>query len=165
MKKLTQFLIISTIIILLDRITKNIVLENLTNIVVLIPNLLSLRLVYNNGVAFGLFSGFPYVIEVFTGFIILASLYVLPRIPKNYIIPMGVLIGGAAGNFIDRIIYNHGVIDFISVRLFSVFNFADIAVSAGVVWIIIIMFIEDNREKKLYNEQKTKKRKTPETKA
>ena len=159
MKKLTQFLSIVVVLIFLDRIVKEVILTYLTSTVVLIPNLLSLHLVYNNGVAFGLFNGVPYLIETITGIIILASLYALPRIPKNYVTPMAVIIGGAAGNFIDRIIYEQGVVDFIAVRFFSVFNVADIAISVGVVWIIIIMYLEEKAEKTKKTKNKVSKKK------
>ena len=162
MKKLTQFLLITTIVILLDRITKNLALEHITQAVILIPNFLSLVLVHNNGIAFGLFSNFPYVIQAFTGVIILASLYALPKIPKLYVVPTAILIGGAAGNFIDRIIYDTGVIDFIAIRYFSVFNVADIAVSAAVVWMITLMLIDDyicNAEKSSTQKKVASKRK------
>ena len=160
MKKLTQFLSIVVLLIFLDRIVKEIVLANLTNTIVIIPKLLTIQfpIVYNNGIAFGLFNGMPYVIEALTGLIILSSLYALPRVPKKYITAMAIIIGGAAGNFIDRIIYEKGVVDFIAVRYFSVFNIADIAITVGVIWMITIMFLEEKTQKSTGKKRSAKKK-------
>ena len=49
--------------------------------------------------------------------------------------PWGLLIIGAVSNFIDRF-YHQGVVDFINVPFFTVFNLADIYISLAVIWIL-----------------------------
>lgn len=49
--------------------------------------------------------------------------------------PLGLLIIGASSNLLDRINYG-GVIDFINVPYFTVFNLSDIYISIGVVWLL-----------------------------
>lgn len=61
--------------------------------------------------------------------------------------PWGLVIFGAISNFLDRILYG-GVIDFINVPYFTVFNISDIYISLGVVWILwYYWFYKNNGEK------------------
>ena len=64
-----------------------------------------------------------------------------------------ILLGGAIGNFIDRL-YLGEVVDFIDVLIpiinydFPIFNIADAALTIGVVMVMIVLFLEEKREKK-----------------
>jgi len=49
--------------------------------------------------------------------------------------PWGMIIVGAISNFMDRIQYG-GVIDFINMPYFTVFNLADVYISVGVIWVL-----------------------------
>ncbi|MFA6307269.1 MAG: signal peptidase II [Patescibacteria group bacterium] len=55
---------------------------------------------------------------------------------KNILIwPWGLVIIGAVSNLLDRIQYG-GVIDFINIKYFTIFNLSDIYISIGVVWLL-----------------------------
>jgi len=64
-----------------------------------------------------------------------------------------ILLGGAIGNFIDRL-YLGEVVDFIDVLIpiinydFPIFNIADAALTIGVVMVMIVLFLEEKSEKK-----------------
>ena len=69
------------------------------------------------------------------------------RTKSNLIWPWGLIIIGAISNLLDRILYK-GVVDFINIEWFTVFNIADIYISLGVAWILIFeLFINKKHEK------------------
>jgi signal peptidase II len=113
-----------------------------------------LRLVYNQGAAFGLHLG-PYSRWIFLTVAIVA-VFVLRRMshtsPPGDIfrqLALGLVAGGAAGNLIDRIRSERGVVDFLDVGIgalrWPTFNVADIAVSCGAIALVISMWREDSR--------------------
>lgn len=123
----------------------------------------NLTLIENPGIAFGIDFGIKYklLLSLFTiaataGLII--YLYVNRDKNKSFRLAFAVIIGGAAGNLIDRVFYGvlfdyaplfYGkVVDFFELNLFSfflfnktlgnyIFNVADIAVTSGVIWLLI----------------------------
>ncbi len=97
---------------------------------------LRLTLVHNTGVAFGLFQGFPHIFTL-TSIIISIGAVIFYRIQLPHHQPwvqisVGLIVGGAIGNIIDRIRMGF-VIDFIHVTWFpGIFNIADSAITIGV---------------------------------
>jgi len=97
-----------------------------------------LRLVYveNPGAAFGTLAGQRALLLVLTGAALLALLFFQilrgGRLPRLARASLWLVIGGAAGNFFDRLFFGH-VIDFIEITLFRfpVFNVADVCVVAA----------------------------------
>jgi signal peptidase II len=65
-------------------------------------------------------------------------------------VAVSLVVGGAAGNLIDRIRHAKGVVDFIDVGIgtsrFPTFNVADIGVSCGAVALAISFWLEDARK-------------------
>lgn len=113
-----------------------------------------LRLVYNQGAAFGLDVG-PYSRWIFL-VIALVAIVALYRLAKHSNpgdvlrqLACGMVVGGAAGNLLDRIRSAQGVVDFIDVgigsRRWPTFNVADIAVSCGAIVLAISLWLEDAR--------------------
>jgi signal peptidase II len=97
--------------------------------------LLTLYPVYNRGIAFGMAQGIgPIVGWLSVGVVLLLFLY-LVRLPRSMSIMrlgLGLLIGGALGNLVDRITAGQ-VLDFISTPLRpGVFNVADVMIYAGI---------------------------------
>jgi signal peptidase II len=96
--------------------------------------------VRNTGVAFSLFAGGGTVVLVLT-LIALAALvsYLVWRPERPYLwVPTGMLIGGAIGNLIDRLVHG-AVTDFIKFPLWPAFNVADISITLGVfalLWVL-----------------------------
>ncbi len=112
-----------------------------------------LRLVYNQGAAFGLHLG-PYSRWIFFT-IALVAVFVLHRMSRGSPagdrfrqLALGLVAGGAAGNLIDRIRSGRGVVDFLDVGVgalrWPTFNVADIAVSCGAIALVISMWREDS---------------------
>jgi signal peptidase II len=96
--------------------------------------------VRNTGVAFSLFSGGGTLVLVFT-FAALAVLvgYFTLRPTRPWLwLPTGLLIGGAIGNLIDRIAHG-AVTDFIKLPLWPAFNVADMAITFGVLSLLIVL--------------------------
>ncbi|MFF7726496.1 signal peptidase II [Streptomyces sp. NPDC008001] len=103
---------------------------------------LELRVMRNPGAAFGLGAA---TTIVFTGIAAVVALVIIRLARKLYSAPwavaLGLLLGGALGNLTDRLFRTPGglrgaVVDFISVRGFSVMNLADWAICCGGVLIV-----------------------------
>ena len=97
--------------------------------------LLSLVHVRNTGVAFGLLQGNSDILMILALVIVAALALYHHRLEGHYLVirlAVGLQIGGALGNIIDRIRLGH-VTDFIKVGMWPVFNIADSAVFLGVV--------------------------------
>ncbi len=87
----------------------------------------------NTGVAFGLLPGGRYAFILIAGIVIGIILTSLKKYPY---LELSFILGGTAGNLIDRIFLGH-VIDFIDVGFWPVFNFADTFATIGVAMFII----------------------------
>jgi signal peptidase II len=94
----------------------------------------------NTGVAFSMFSGGgPFVVII--AFVALGALvaFFFTHLHKPLVwLPTGLLLGGAAGNLIDRI-RSGGVTDFIKFPHWPAFNVADICVTLGVLSLIYVL--------------------------
>jgi signal peptidase II len=96
--------------------------------------------VRNSGVAFGFFAGGGIVVLVFT-FVALAALvtYFVKRPGRQLLwLPVGLLVGGALGNLIDRLA-NHAVTDFIKLPFWPAFNLADMSITFGVLALLWVL--------------------------
>lgn len=154
LKKTAWLFLVAAIIVVLDQLTKKIVIENIAYGGVWSPwEWLTpyARIVHwsNTGVAFGMLQGMN---PVFIGLAFLVSLgiiYYYPKIEKeDWLIRLALMmeLGGAAGNLVDRIKYGH-VIDFISVGNFPVWNVADACITVGVVILLIGVWLQEKRQK------------------
>ncbi|MEN9936657.1 MAG: hypothetical protein RLZZ387_3236 [Chloroflexota bacterium] len=117
----------------------------------LIDPWLSLTLVKNTGVAFGLFQGIPHFFTVTSILISLGAIYFyrfhLPRSQPWVQFSLGLIVGGAIGNIIDRIRQGF-VVDFVHVSWFpGIFNIADAAITVGVAMLAgYLLFVGDAPE-------------------
>ncbi len=104
-----------------------------------------LKLQYNTGISFSLNRADPIVTTVVTALIalvlLLASLRARDGAPA---VGFGLLLGGGVANLVDRLMATpHQVTDFIAVGSFPVFNGADVAVTAGLVVLIVVVLRGD----------------------
>lgn len=154
LKRSTWLFIVALLIVVLDQLTKWLVVTNIPYGGSWSPwEWLSpyARIVHwsNTGVAFGMLQGMN---PVFIGLAILVSgaiIYYYQQIDKkDWLIRLALMmeLGGAIGNLIDRIQYGH-VIDFISIGRFPVFNIADSCITVGVVVLLIGVWVQEKREK------------------
>jgi len=114
---------------------------------------IDLQLHYNKGVAFSMFAFLgPYLKWIQALLILAILLFVfMEGYIKRYAFPVGLLVGGALGNVYDRFVHG-GVVDYVAWHCgfdFAVFNFADVAIDLGVVWILIMVYLskDDVKEK------------------
>ncbi len=128
-------------VLVADRVTKHLVVSGIAvgDVHKLIPGV-SLVHVRNSGVAFGLFAGGGALVLVLT-LAALAALvtYFLLRPNRRLLwLPTGLLVGGALGNLIDRLV-NGSVTDFIKLPHWPAFNVSDIAITIGVVALVLVL--------------------------
>jgi signal peptidase II len=105
----------------------------------------------NSGAAFGMFQSASLVFTVLAFLVIAAILYYYPKVETEdwpLRVAMGMQMGGALGNLIDRLTQGGSVTDFISVGTFPVFNVADASISIGVVVLILGVWWKERQEKK-----------------
>ncbi len=135
-------------VVIVDRVTKLFFSELLSfgESLPIIRNVLHMTLVYNTGIAFGFFKdqGIVFiVIPVIAIFLLAFNLYYYRQnneaLSRVYIVSFSLILGGAIGNLIDRIVYGH-VIDFIDFRVWPVFNIADSAITVGAIMIAFKCF-------------------------
>ncbi len=104
----------------------------------------------NTGAAFGMFQNFNLVFSILAVVVSIAILYYFPRVPREewpLRLAMGMQLGGAIGNLIDRVTQGY-VTDFVSVGNFAVFNVADASISVGVAVLILgVWFMEQSQKK------------------
>jgi len=141
MKRFKEAFLISIIVVALDQITKYLALTyiNPYDSFKILP-FLHLVLVTNKGAAFGMFK------HIGSSFFIAASviaiifvIYLLIRGKEDHL-GLSLILGGAIGNLVDRILYG-SVVDFIDLSIgkyhWPAFNIADSALSVGVTIILL----------------------------
>lgn len=117
----------------------------------LIPDLVNLIYVKNEGAAFSMLSGYRLALIAISSVAILIGIYAIAKLYRNnqiIIFAVSMVVAGGIGNLIDRVVFGF-VTDMISLSFFPpVFNIADIAVTLGCVILIIYIAIFDSSNKK-----------------
>ena len=145
-------------IIFLDQVTKTIALKNISlTDQYQISSMLNFILVFNPGAAFSFMAdGFFWqkiILIVIPAVSVLFFIYLIffSEFEKYFKISLAVIIGGATGNLIDRVIYGY-VIDFVDFHInnhhWPTFNLADSAITIGAIIIIYYEFKIFFRKKK-----------------
>ena len=115
--------------------------------ITLIPHVVELRFVLNQGMAFSLLSGKQLFLIIATSIALIFVAYGLFfRSRGRYLHQAALLLilAGGIGNLIDRVL-NGEVVDYINLLFmqFAVFNFADICVCVGVGLWVLVIFLEE----------------------
>ena len=147
-----KIILISLLTLGIDIISKQLVLNFMLEYqsISIIKNFFYITFAKNTGVAFSFLEGKVPLIIVMTSIIIILILkYIKSTNPNKYEkISYGLILGGALGNLIDRIIYGY-VIDFLDFNIlgypYPIFNLADTAIVIGVIALIILSIIEEKR--------------------
>ena len=150
-KENIYFLIFVLFVFILDRFTKNIILKEYSEYQFFINDYIYLNLIWNTGIGFGILSTNSTLLYNFTttiiGLVILYLSYVQLFSVKIDKIIYCMIIGGALGNFYDRLIFQ-AVPDFIDLHYkdfhWFTFNVADIFISLGIIAFIIRSFFVKN---------------------
>ncbi len=153
--RIARVVTLAAVVVVLDQITKMIVLDRLTPgvPVAVVQGFVALTLVMNPGLAFGLLSGIPAGWRWIVGLLSLVALVVLLRVALR-ILPsggwreqsaIGLIFGGAVGNLIDRTRFG-AVVDFVDVYYrdwhWPAFNVADSAITVGVAALALVVLVE-----------------------
>jgi signal peptidase II len=155
LKKVSLNLIAISTIFLIDRLTKLYILklaEIENSVDIYLTSYLNLYLIWNKGIAFGLLSmneSMIYnTITLIIGIIIIVILFMLWRSDNIQRYFLVLIVGGALGNFYDRMIYT-AVPDFIDLHFngfhWFIFNVADIFITVGVFCLILVELFYNNK--------------------
>lgn len=108
-----------------------------------IKGVFNLTYIQNNGVAFGLFPDQRLLLVLIGIAVCAVVVYFYSKAKREEVlfkIYLALILGGSLGNLYDRIVFGY-VVDYLDFRVFPVFNFADIAINAGVFLVILDLFI------------------------
>ena len=157
--------IVALITIVIDLITKFLVIKFLVNPIDIIPNFFTIVNTINRGAIFGTLQGWLPLFAMVTIVFLIMIFYSKEKLLNNKPLSLayGLIIGGACGNMIDRLILPPfgGVIDFLdfhlktSASLFSypVCNFADVFIILGVIILLFNFKTKETSKKDLSNKE------------
>jgi len=137
-----RVLIVAAIVLALDQLTKAIVRSSMTlgERRHVLAGVLDITYVHNKGVAFGALAGGGALVAALigVGFGALVVYYVMRARTAHLWLPVGMLLGGAAGNLLDRLRYG-AVTDFIDPVAWPAFNVADSCIVLGVLGLLYVI--------------------------
>ena len=148
---------LAVVIIVADQVTKWLVVKNmqLGERIDIIEPYIGLYSHRNKGAAWGMLEGQMWLFYIVTVIVVAGIIYYFhkeARGHKLFSISLMLLLGGAIGNFIDRLVRGE-VVDFVSVLIpvinydFPIFNVADAALSIGVAILIIHVILDEKKNK------------------
>lgn len=141
-KELVITLLLIIVLLLIDQISKYIIVNNVKTEIILIENILSIKLVENTGIAFGINSESNknnIIASIIVLIFIIRFMITKKEMITQYVrFLLSLIIAGGVGNVIDRIGYG-AVIDFINLKNVPIFNIADIYIVVG--WILFIISV------------------------
>ncbi len=130
--------------VLVDQVTKAWAVASLDDEPIrLIGDVLRLRLTYNTGAAFSSLEGLGPLIGMAAIGVVGLIFVMLHRVPRRFeVVGLGLVLGGAVGNLLDRIFRGGGfldgaVVDWIDPSFFPAFNGADSAITIGVAVLLV----------------------------
>lgn len=142
-------MVVAAIVIVVDQLTKHWALNALAdNHTIDLFWTLRFNLAFNTGMAFSSGDGFgPFVPILAVGVVAVLLISVGRSTSRWYALAVGLVIGGALGNVIDRLFRGEGglhgaVVDFIDPQWFPIFNVADIGVTVGGALLLLTSFRE-----------------------
>lgn len=129
--------------------------------VTVIPNFFYFSYYRNTGAAWSILEDYPFILAI-VSFVAVGAMVTYRIIKRNKLTKLhkalwAVIIAGTFGNLIDRAFYQlltgtPGVVDFIHFRFgtydFPVFNIADMCLVLGMIALMVLTFIEDNKQSK-----------------
>ena len=138
---------VALVVLGLDQLAKFAVESNMTrgeSSTVLGP--LDLTLTYNDGIAFGIASGAGPLVIVLALVALVALGWFVASAPPGWptAVAGGLILGGALGNLLDRLTRGE-VVDFVSIPAWPAFNLADVAITAGVLALALIVLRSGER--------------------
>lgn len=148
-----QYYIIAFLIVVLDQFTKWLVVKymEIGESIALWEDVFHFTSHRNAGAAFGMLQNQRTFFIIITIVILIGLIYFLHRVRKTQpILSIGLclVLGGAIGNFIDRVLFGE-VVDFFHFVLinFPIFNIADSAITIGIGFVLLDSFLDFRRSK------------------
>jgi signal peptidase II len=130
---------VAIFVFILDRISKLLVINNIPLNSSIDLGFFSLTHITNTGTLFGLAKGVPWFFILFAAAV---SVYILVKytsFQKKYQPILGLILAGAMGNLVDRLLYG-AVIDFVDFHFWPAFNVADSAISVAIIALLILEY-------------------------
>lgn len=153
---MTRYYIIALFMIMIDQWTKWLIVQkmDLHESIPVIDQLFYITSHRNEGAAWGILQGQMIFFYIITIVVIVGIIYYMQKYAKESVllaISLSVILGGAIGNFIDRL-FRKEVVDFLDVMIFSydfpIFNVADSCLTVGVILFFIATFMDEKRKGK-----------------
>lgn len=157
---------IFVVVLVLDLVTKYVFDAQLADgsTITVIPYLFNFKLVHNYGAAWGMLAGKQVFLIVLTLiFLAIFIVYYIKEKNKTWLlnITFGFLFAGCVGNLYDRLFFGY-VRDFIQFdfwKSFPIFNFADVALTVGVVLFLVyllVFFLKNRKTQKIEDDKNAK---------
>ncbi len=145
-KRLRLLLSIAAVVLVLDIVTKVLAVRLLVpgQPVSIIGDTVTWTLVRNSGAAFSMATGYTWVLTLVATGVVIGIIWMGRRLVSPWwALGLGMILGGALGNLVDRFFRSPGplrghVVDFLSVGWWPVFNVADPAVVGGAILLVVL---------------------------
>ncbi|MFI9510840.1 signal peptidase II [Nocardia sp. NPDC052566] len=145
-RRLRTLLIIAGVLLGLDLLTKTLIVANVTpgHPVSIIGDVVQLRLVRNPGAAFSMATGMTWLLTLIATAVVIGVIRIARKLHSLWwAVGLGMVLGGALGNLIDRFFRSPGplqghVVDFVSVGWWPVFNVADSSIVCGAILLVAL---------------------------
>ncbi len=137
-------LAVTAAVVVVDQLAKRWALAALADGPIPVLGPLRLNLTYNRAAAFGLGGNIvPLLAVMAAGIVVVAVARGAAEGRRGVAVSLGLLLGGALGNIVDRLVREPGllrgaVVDFIDVGFWPVFNLADCAITLGCVALVVL---------------------------
>ena len=145
-RRLRLLLTVAGVVLLLDIVTKVLAVRLLTpgQPVSIIGDTVTWTLVRNSGAAFSMATGYTWVLTLVATGVVFGIIWMGRRLVSPWwAIGLGMILGGAMGNLVDRFFRSPGplrghVVDFLSIGWWPVFNVADPSVVGGAILLVVL---------------------------
>jgi len=124
-------------VFVVDQASKGVVRHQAAHLPYRVVGGLRIDLNYNAGISFSRFAGAGVVLVLLVAAVVAGVTTALFLAPPKYRPALGVILGGALGNLVDRLRFGGAVVDFIGVYGWPSFNLADAAIVAGTLILIL----------------------------
>ncbi len=124
-------------VLVVDQASKGVVRHQAAHLPYRVVGGLRIDLTYNSGISFSRFAGAGGVLVILVAAVVAGVTAALVLAPPKYRPALGVILGGAVGNLIDRLRFGGAVVDFIGVYGWPLFNVADAAIAVGTIILVL----------------------------
>ncbi len=126
-------LVLAAVVVAADQASKWLVRAAADDLPLRLVGGLRIDLTYNSGISFSRFAGAGPIVVVLVAAVATGVSVALVLSPPRYRPALGIVLGGAVGNLIDRLRFDGAVVDFVAVYGWPSFNVADAAIVVGTV--------------------------------